>query len=84
MNLDVNDQITITGLPTQAPTSTRELFVEGWSEQIGVDGWTVEYFTSPRLPAAAGQGTGATPSVLLVTDSEDAFTALNAGNVIGL
>ena len=37
----------LTGLPDQAPLSASRLFVEGWTEQIGTDDWSMTFNTSP-------------------------------------
>lgn len=48
--LDIGDLITVTGLPAQAPASSMSLFVEGWTDTIGLNQWRTEFFTSPNLP----------------------------------
>lgn len=47
---DISTQLTVTGLPSQAPSSTVSLFIEGATETISVREWSVEFFTSPSLP----------------------------------
>jgi hypothetical protein len=42
--------VTITGLPSQAPSSSVSLFVEGGVTIVGLNEWSVEWFTSPNLP----------------------------------
>jgi hypothetical protein len=37
--LELGDRITITGLPSQAPASTVDLVLEGYSETISLTGW---------------------------------------------
>jgi hypothetical protein len=46
----ISTLLTVTGLPTQAPASSVDLFIEGGTETISVRDWTVEFFTSPSLP----------------------------------
>ena len=45
--MDLSVKITVTSLPTQAPTSTLDLIVEGWSETVSEDAWLMELSTSP-------------------------------------
>lgn len=47
LDVELSDRIQVTSLPTQAPSSTADLIVEGWTETIGVDEWTVTLNTSP-------------------------------------
>lgn len=44
--LELGDRLTITGLPSTAPASTVDLIVEGYTETIGLTGWTVSANTS--------------------------------------
>lgn len=47
LSLDVNDLFTAGDLPEQAPVSAMDLWVEGVTETIGVDQWTVTFNTTP-------------------------------------
>lgn len=38
--VELGDRISITGLPSQAPASSMDFVVEGYTEQINVSGWT--------------------------------------------
>ncbi len=46
--LELGSLIGMTGLPTQAPGNTVSLFVEGWTETIGLDAWEMQLNTSPN------------------------------------
>jgi hypothetical protein len=37
--MDIGDRITVTGLPSQAPTPTVDLIVEGYTENVGLGVW---------------------------------------------
>ena len=43
----IGTKVQITGMPSQAPSSTFTGFIEGATERIGVDEWSIEFFTSP-------------------------------------
>lgn len=45
--LELGSMLSITGLPSQAPASGVSLFVEGWTEDISLDGWQMTLNTSP-------------------------------------
>jgi hypothetical protein len=47
LGLDVSSKIQVTGLPSQAPASSFTGFVEGATETIGVQDWSMSFFTSP-------------------------------------
>jgi len=47
--LTLGTLITASGLPSQAPSSSVDLFVEGWSETISSDGWVMVLNTSPGM-----------------------------------
>lgn len=49
--LSLSDVIALSGLPVQAPLSAARLFVEGWTEQIGYDDWSMVFNTSPLTGA---------------------------------
>ena len=46
--LELGSLIGMTGLPMQAPGNTVSLFVEGWTENIGLDAWEMQLNTSPN------------------------------------
>lgn len=50
LTLEIGSKITVTNLPSQAPTSSKELFVEGWDEVIGENEWSILFNTSPAEP----------------------------------
>lgn len=50
LGIEIGDKLVITGLPSQAPASTLELFVEGWTETISADEWSIAANTSPAAP----------------------------------
>ena len=47
LQTDISRRITISALPSQAPTDSLDLYVEGWSEVISEDEWSMQYNTSP-------------------------------------
>jgi len=47
MLLAIGSRITLTGLPAQAPASSVDLFIEGWSETISSGGWSLAWNASP-------------------------------------
>ena len=50
LGLDVGEKITISALPAQAPASSVDLFVEGYSETVSEDDWSMTLTTSPAEP----------------------------------
>ena len=48
-SLLIGSRVAVTGLPTQAPRSTEDLRVQGYSESIGMGGWSVTANTTPWL-----------------------------------
>lgn len=49
LTADISTRVNVTGMLTQAPSSTFDGFIEGWTEQIGAKEWSIEFFTSPVL-----------------------------------
>ncbi len=47
--LDIGSLVVVTGLPSQAPSSSVELVVQGYTESIGTSGWYVTPTTSTRI-----------------------------------
>lgn len=47
--IDINDRVSVTSLPSQAPPDVGDLRVEGYTERIGAAGWSVECNTVPFL-----------------------------------
>lgn len=47
LNLELGDLVTISGLPSQAPGSLGSLLVEGWTETLTHDSWTITLNTVP-------------------------------------
>jgi hypothetical protein len=45
--LEIGDLITITGLPSQTPASLGSLLVEGWTENLTHDSWSITLNTIP-------------------------------------
>jgi hypothetical protein len=45
--LGIGSRITLSGLPAQAPASSVDVFIEGWTETITSSGWVVAMNTSP-------------------------------------
>lgn len=50
LSADFGTVVRATGLPSQAPASTLDQRVEGVTETIGVQDWTLSFFTSPVMP----------------------------------
>lgn len=69
--LEIEDLITISGWPSQAPASSMDLHVEGWEENISLDGWSMTFNTSARTGAA----------MWLLDDAT--YGNLDAGNRLG-
>lgn len=59
-------RVTVTNLPSTAPAATVDVIVQGWTETLSVDLWSISYYTS-RLPLnvviADGVGTADGPYV---------------------
>lgn len=49
LGLDVGSRITLSSLPTQAPGTSVDYFVEGITESIGPDGWRLSFTFSPVI-----------------------------------
>jgi hypothetical protein len=47
LTLDLSKRISVSGLPSQAPASSLEFFVEGYSEQIGAESYVITFNLSP-------------------------------------
>jgi hypothetical protein len=47
LGLEIGQKIRIQSLPSQAPSSTVDLFVEGWTEVIAEEEWSMAFNTSP-------------------------------------
>jgi hypothetical protein len=50
LNLEIGEKITLTSLPSQAPASSEDLFVEGYSETVSEDDWSLTLNTSQADP----------------------------------
>jgi hypothetical protein len=50
LNLEIGEKITITGFPSQAPAASEDLFVEGYSETVSEDDWSLTLNTSQADP----------------------------------
>jgi hypothetical protein len=60
MGLELLDLVRVTNLPTQAPSTSVDLLVEGWQEEFTDASWSMTLNTSPAAPSRAwvlGQGT---------------------------
>lgn len=65
---DLSTLVTVTDLPDQAPDTSMSVFLEGWTETIGVTQWSLTAFTSPDLPQVqtVDDGVGSTdPTAVL-------------------
>jgi hypothetical protein len=47
LGLTIGSKIRLSSLPAQAPASTVDVFVEGWTEEITNVEWTITFNTSP-------------------------------------
>lgn len=47
LGVDIGRKLAVTGLPGQAPAAALELVVEGWTETVGEDEWSMDFNTSP-------------------------------------
>lgn len=47
LQLTIGSKITLSGLPSQAPAASVDLFIEGWTENISLTAWTLTLNTSP-------------------------------------
>jgi hypothetical protein len=61
---DIGTKFTLTNLPSQAPASTVDYFIEGGTEQIGVNSYTIEFNVSAAAYANVWQLDSATLSQL--------------------
>lgn len=52
LQLGVGSRITLAGLPAQAPSSSVDLFIEGWTETITSVSWVLTLNTSPAFGSA--------------------------------
>lgn len=62
--LEIGSRIQLTGLPSQAPDTTVDLLVEGWTETISLDEWTLALNVTDWAPNAAWVLGDSTYSVL--------------------
>jgi hypothetical protein len=56
----IGSRVQVTGMPSQAPASTLDLRVEGYSERISTNGWDIRASTTPYfliLPLVLGDAT---------------------------
>jgi hypothetical protein len=67
--------VRLTSLPSQAPAASPQLFIEGGHEVIGVNTWTVEFFTSGQSSQEA--------AVWQITSGPDPASLLDGSNVVG-
>lgn len=87
MAATISTAFALTGMPSQTPTALTSngagLFVEGGHEQIAVDHWSIEFFTSPLAASgvsfAAGGSTPNLPNTLRADGSPSQRTKLDAG-----
>ena len=55
LSMDLGGKIVTAGLPSQAPASSLELIVEGWTEVVGEQEWSMTFVTSPAEPYTVWQ-----------------------------
>jgi hypothetical protein len=48
---DIGTKFRLTNLPSQAPATTMDVFIEGGTEQIGVNSYFIEFNVSPAAYA---------------------------------
>lgn len=47
LGVDIGRRVQVQGLPAQAPSSTVDLIVEGYTESVSTSGWTLDFNTTP-------------------------------------
>lgn len=62
--LEIGDRITLTGLPSQAPASSMDFFIEGYTETIGAESYRMTFNLSPASLSGVWQLDSSTYSVL--------------------
>lgn len=76
----VGTYVALTGLPSNAPSTSMNLFVEGATERIGKSEWSISFFTSPEPT----DSTGAAIQTLRADAAASSRTVLDNGLVIPL
>lgn len=73
LDLTVSSHIQVTNQPTQAAGTTADYFIEGYTETVGPESYSITYNLSPAHPYL---------SVLILDDTTRG--TLDAGNILGL
>lgn len=47
IGVSLDDRFRLSNLPTQAPASTLDVFIEGYTESISATGYTISYYVTP-------------------------------------
>lgn len=47
LNAEISTKLRLANLPAQAPATTIDAFIEGWTETLGVAMWTIQFNCSP-------------------------------------
>lgn len=64
---EIGDRITLSGLPSSAPASSMDFFIEGYSEQIGAESYRMTFNLSPADQSGVWQLDSSVYSVLGTT-----------------
>ena len=67
LNREISDRITLAGLPKQAPASSMDFFIEGWSETITAESYRLSFYLSNVFTSNVWQLDSTTYSVLGVS-----------------
>lgn len=84
LSATIGTAFTLTGMPSQTPGgTTMTLFVEGWHEVVGLNEWSIEFYTSPLARSGvsftSGTSTPTLPNTLRASATADERTKLDAG-----
>lgn len=55
LDCEIGDRITLSGLPSQAPATVMDFFVEGWTEIIGAERLVITFNLSPAVLSGVWQ-----------------------------
>lgn len=64
---EIGDRVTLSGLPSQAPSSSMDFFIEGYTETIGAESYRMTFNLSPASQSGVWQLDSSTYSVLGTT-----------------
>jgi hypothetical protein len=55
LSAEISHMLRLSNMPTQAPSTTIDTFIEGWTETIGVAEWTISFNCSPAIVGSVWQ-----------------------------